>query len=380
MTAAMSWIVRVLSAALLSATAVTTVAQTIEVQVLTEGLDSPWALAHLPDGGMLVTERSGALWRLDSHGARVSKIENIPPAFVQGQGGLFDVVLHPQFASNSQVYLSFAQGKLHHTTLRVIRGELRGNSLTQIKQVFDSSPRTTDVHYGGSLGFLRDGTLMITIGDSFDHREDAQRLSVLRGKVARINDDGTIPADNPFVGQHGAAPAIWSYGHRNPQGLGIDPLTGAVYVSEHGPQGGDEVNVIERGINYGWPVATHGLDYTGGKISPFPSYPGMREPLLFWDPSIAPSGIAVYRGQEFPEWDGDLFVAVLGHAQLRRIDREGGKVQSEQFLLADHASRIRDVLVGPDGIIYALAESVRGRVKSGQLLRISRSRQSRSAE
>jgi glucose/arabinose dehydrogenase len=193
---------------------------------------------------MLVTERSGGLWRLDSRGVRISKIENIPPAFVQAQGGLFDVVLHPQFASNSQIYLSFAQGTLHQTTLRVIRGELRGNSLTQIQQVFDSSPRRTDVHYGGSLGFMRDGTLLITIGDGFDGREYAQRLSALRGKVARIDDDGTIPADNPFVGQPEAEPAIWSYGHRNPQGLGIDQLTGSVYVSEHGPQGGDEVNII----------------------------------------------------------------------------------------------------------------------------------------
>jgi glucose/arabinose dehydrogenase len=380
MTAAMRWVMRVIGAILLGGIAATAAAQAIEVQVLTDGLDSPWALAHLPDGGMLVTERSGALWRLDSRGVRVSKIENIPPAFVQAQGGLFDVVLHPEFASNSQIYLSFAQGKLHQTTLRVIRGELRGNSLTQIKQVFDSAPRKTDVHYGGSLAFQRDGTLLITIGDSFDHREDAQRLSVLRGKVARINDDGTVPADNPFVSQRGAEPSIWSYGHRNPQGLGIDPLTGAVYVSEHGPQGGDEVNIIERGINYGWPIATHGLDYTGAKISPFATYPGMREPLLFWDPSIAPSGIAVYRGQEFPEWDGDLFVAVLRNAQLRRIGLEGGKVQSEQFLLADRASRIRDVVVGSDGIIYAVAESVQGKEKSGQLLRISRSRQSPGAD
>ncbi len=372
----MRWVA---SAVLMSLTALAASAQGLEVRVLTDKLDSPWALAHLPDGGMLVTERSGSLWRLDSHGVRVSKIGNIPPAFVQSQGGLFDVVLHPQFASNALVYLSFANGERHHTTLRVVRGELRGNSLTQTKQVFESAPRRTDVHYGGSLAFLRDGTLLVTIGDSFDNRHDAQRLSVLRGKVARINDDGTIPADNPFVSQGDANPAIWSYGHRNPQGLGVDPLTGVVYVSEHGPQGGDEVNIIERSINYGWPIAAHGLDYTGGKISPFATHSGMREPLLFWDPSIAPSGITVYRGPEFPEWDGDLLVAVLRDTQLRRIDLEGGKVQSEQFLLTERSSRIRDVQVDADGIIYALAESVQGKQQCGQLLRISRSRQSATA-
>lgn len=235
------------------------------------------------------------------------------------------------------------------------------------------------MHFGGSLAFLRDGTLLVSVGDSFDDREAAQRLSVLRGKVARINDDGSIPADNLFAATREANPAIWTYGHRNPQGLTVDPLTGAVYVSEHGPQGGDEVNVIERGANYGWPIASQGIDYTGGKISPFSTYPGMREPLLFWDPSIAPSGITVYRGREFPEWDGDLLVAVLRNAQLRRVDLEGGKVVSEQFLLADRASRIRDVQIDADGIVYVLAESVQGE-RSGQLLRISRSRSAGNAE
>ena len=373
MNIAVRWLARAAALTILtSVLAVPASAQTIHVEVLTDKLDSPWGLAQLPDGGFLVTERSGALWRLDERGARISKIQNVPPAFVRLQGGLFDVVLHPQFATHSTIYLSFANGDQKRNTLRVIKAVLRGNSLTQIQQVFDSSPRATAVHYGGSLGFMSDGTLLITIGDSFEHREGAQRLDLLRGKVARINDDGTIPRDNPFAGKSHSEPAIWSYGHRNPQGLGIDPVTGVVYVSEHGPQGGDEVNVIEPGVNYGWPIATHGVDYTGGKISPFASYPRMREPLLYWDPSIAPAGITVYRGREFPEWEGDLLVAVLRNTQLRRIDLESGTVQGEQSLLADRAARFREVQVGADGALYALAESVEGKERSGQLLRVSR--------
>ena len=255
-----------------------------------------------------------------------------------------------------------------------MRAELRGNVLQKSEIVFESAPRKTAVHYAGSLAFMRDGTLLITVGDGFEERELAQRLSVLRGKVVRINDDGSAPADNPFAGREDANPLIWSYGHRNAQGLGIDPQTGTVYVSEHGPQGGDEINIIERGVNYGWPVATHGLDYTGGRISPFQTYEGMREPILFWDPSIAPAGMTVYRGTEFAEWNGDLLVGVLRDRQLRRISIADGKVQGQQVLLADRAGRFREVQVGTDGAVYTLAESIEGKERSGQLLRLSRAR------
>ena len=346
----------------------------VNVEVLTQDLDSPWGLAQLPDGGWLVTERSGHLLRLDPHGTRVTTIADTPKAFVEAQGGLLDVVLHPRFASNSIVYLSLAQGSLRNSRLVVVRAELRNDTLQNPKTVFSSAPRKTAVHYAGSLAFMRDGTLLITVGDGFEERELAQRLSVLRGKIVRIGDDGSAPADNPFVGRENANPLVWSYGHRNAQGLGIDPETGVVYVSEHGPQGGDEINIIERGVNYGWPVATHGIDYSGGRISPFQTHEGMREPVLFWDPSIAPAGLTVYRGSEFPEWNGDLLVGVLRNQQLRRISLADGKVQGEQILLADRAARFREVQVGADGAIYALAESTRGKERSGELLRLSRAR------
>ncbi len=349
-------------------------AEPLRIEILTRDLDSPWGLAQLPDGGWLVTERSGQLLRLDSRGTRVAAITNTPKVFVEAQGGLLDAVLHPQFASNHRIYLSYARGELRHSQLVVARAEIRAGSLQNLQTVFESAPRKTAVHYAGSLAFMRDGTLLITVGDGFEERELAQNLSVLRGKVVRINDDGSPPADNPFVGRTDAHPLIWSYGHRNPQGLGIDPATGIVYVSEHGPQGGDEINVIERGVNYGWPVATHGIDYSGGKISPFQTYAGMREPMLFWDPSIAPAGLAVYRGSEFPEWSGDLLVGVLRDRQLRRIAIENGKVQSQQVLLADRGARFREVQVGADGAIYTLAESIYGKERSGELLRLSRLR------
>jgi aldose sugar dehydrogenase len=344
----------------------------LRVEILTRELDSPWGLAQLPDGGWLVTERSGKLQRLDPNGGRAATIDNPPKVFVEGQGGLLDVVLHPKFAGNSRVYLSFAEGELRHSRLAVMRAQLRGDRLEQPEIVFRSAPRKTAAHYAGSLAFMRDGTLLITVGDGYEERELAQRLPVLRGKVVRINDDGSAAPDNPFVGRAGANPLVWSYGHRNPQGLGIDPTTGTVYVSEHGPQGGDEINVIEAGVNYGWPVATHGIDYSGGRISPFATYEGMREPLLFWDPSIAPAGLTVYRGSLFPEWNGDLLVGVLRNRHLRRVSIADGKVQGEQILLADRAGRFREVQVGTDGAIYTLAESIDGKERSGQLLRLSR--------
>jgi glucose/arabinose dehydrogenase len=368
----MKWIAAITASVFLGTALPAYAAAPLQVDVLTRDLDSPWGLAQLPDGRWLVTERSGTLRRLDARGVREAIIAHAPQAFVEGQGGLLDVVLHPQFAGNSLIYLSLASGAPGNSRLLVVRAELRGDALQNPKTVFESAPRRTSAHYAGSLAFMRDGTLLITVGDGYEDKVLAQNLDVLRGKVARIHDDGSAPADNPFVGRAQANPLVWSYGHRNPQGLGIDPATGTVYVSEHGPQGGDEINVIERGINYGWPVATHGLDYTGGKISPFQTYAGMREPILFWDPSIAPAGLTVYRGSEFPEWDGDLLVGVLRDRHLRRISMADGKVQGQQILLADRNGRFREIQVGSDGAIYTLAESIDGKEKSGQLMRLSR--------
>jgi glucose/arabinose dehydrogenase len=345
--------------------------QDLQVEVLTDRLDAPWGLAFLPDGRMLVTERAGAMLLLNARGERLATIKNVPESFVKLQGGLLDVALHPQFASNSRVYLSLAHGRQKRNTTRVVRAVLRDDVLTDVEVIFDSTVKGTSAHYGGRLAFLRDGTLLVTTGDGVDYREDAQRLESTLGKVIRINDDGSAPRDNPFTGRDRAQHAIWSYGHRNPQGLYVDPETDAVYLAEHGPQGGDEINLIEKGVNYGWPIATHGIDYTNGRISPFETYAGMREPLVYWTPSIGPGGVALYRGALFPEWEGDLLVAVLGHTQLRRIDLDDGRVIAQQPLLEDRRARFRQVVIGPEGAIYALIDAVADADQSGQLLKIT---------
>ncbi len=344
----------------------------LQVRVLTSGLDAPWGLALLPDGNMLVTERSGAMFRLDAQGQRLAQIKNVPDAFVKLQGGLFDIALHPQFETNSTLYLSLSHGRQKHNTTRVIRGVLSGDTLTDVEVIFDNTPKGTSVHYGGRLAFMADGTLLVTTGEGADYRERAQQLDVVLGKIVRINDDGTIPRDNPFVDTPGADAAIWSYGHRNPQGLYVDAVSGIVYSTEHGPKGGDEINVIEKGVNYGWPVATHGIDYSGARISPFETYDGMREPLLYWTPSIGPGGVALYRGAMFPEWEGDLLVAVLGYKQLRRVDIENGRVVAQEPLLENLKARFRQVEIGADGAIYAVVESIDEAPRSGQILKITR--------
>jgi glucose/arabinose dehydrogenase len=253
-----------------------------------------------------------------------------------------------------------------------MRARLAGTALENPEVIFDSTVKGTSVHYGGRLAFLADGTLLVTVGEGAEYREDAQRLTTSLGKVVRIRPDGTVPPDNPFARRAGALPEIWSYGHRNPQGLTVDRATGIVYLTEHGPKGGDEINVIEAGVNYGWPIASHGLDYGGGRISPFDTYAGMREPLVFWTPSIAPGGIAVYRGEMFPEWEGDLLVAVLGHTHLRRVEMEQGRVVGQHVLLSERKARFRQVVVGPAGELYAAIDAVDGVPRSGQILRITR--------
>jgi aldose sugar dehydrogenase len=362
-------------AALASALLITTgaaAANDMQVDVIAQGLDTPWGLELLPDRRMLVTERSGSLHLLDANGSRLATIQNVPPSFVKLQGGLLDVVAHPRFAENATLYLSLAHGTQKHNTTRVVRAVLRDDALVDVTVMFDTTPKGSAVHYGGRLAFMPDGTLLVTTGEGADYREHAQRLDSLLGKVVRINDDGSIPRDNPFLGRANAEPAIWSYGHRSPQGLFVDASTGVVYLAEHGPRGGDEVNVIEKQANYGWPIATHGIDYSGARISPFDSYPGMREPLVYWTPSIGPGGIALYRGEMFSEWQGDLFVAVLGHRHLRRIDMNGADVIGQEKLLEHLGARFRQVEVGSDGALYAVIESIEEQPRSGQILRITR--------
>ncbi len=350
------------------------VSQQLRLEVLSEGLENPWGLAFLPDGRMLLTERSGSLWLLDAGGRKLTKIRNVPPSFVKLQGGLFDVVLHPDFAHNSLVYLSQAHGEQKHNTTRVLRGRLKGDALEDVQVIFDNTPKGTSAHYGGRLAFMRDGTLLVTTGEGAEYREDAQRLGSTLGKIVRINDDGSTPADNPFVARTGAAGVIWSYGHRNPQGLYVDPVTDTVYSVEHGPRGGDELNIIEKGANYGWPIATHGIDYTGGRLSPFETYPGMREPIAFWTPSIGIGGVTLYRGAMFPEWQGDALVGAMGHQHLVRVDLVGDRVVRREKLLEDRKARFRQIKVAPDGAVIAVIDAIDNQPASGQLLRITPAR------
>jgi aldose sugar dehydrogenase len=350
------------------------IAQKLDVAVLSDGLENPWGLDFLPDGRMLLTERAGRLWLLGPDGKKLSQVRNVPASFVKLQGGLFDVVTHPDHADNSLVYLTLAHGDQQHNTTRIVRARLAGDALEDVQVLYDNTPKGTSAHYGGRLVFLPDGTLLLTTGEGAEYREDAQRLSSTLGKTIRLNADGTIPADNPFVGREGADAAIWSYGHRNPQGLAVDSVTGVIYSAEHGPRGGDELNVITKGANYGWPIATHGLDYTGGRISPFETYPGVTEPLTFWTPSIGIGGVAIYRGTMFPQWDGDALVGAMGHQHLVRVDLQDGKVVGRTKLLEDRKARFRQLRVGPDGSVMALIDAVDGKESSGQLLRITAAR------
>lgn len=334
-----------------------------EVDTVAEGLDEPWGLAFLPDGELLVSERPGRLRRVAADGTLSAPLGGVPAVYYRGQGGLLDVALHPDFAANGLVYVSYSHGDRRDSATRVARGRLTDDALTDLDVVFTARPgKDTPQHYAGCLAFLPDGSLLVTVGDGFDYREQAQNLESLLGKVVRIADDGSVPADNPFVERADAAPEVWTWGHRNPQGLAVDPLTGTVYLHEHGPRGGDELNVLRPGQNYGWPVVTYGMDYSGAYVSPYTDLPGMVQPELYWVPSIAPSGLAIYQGDAFPDWRGDLFVGALVDRELRRLDLENGRVQGQESLLGELNERIRNVKVGPDGALYVLTDSHEGRV------------------
>jgi glucose/arabinose dehydrogenase len=338
-----------------------------KIETIATGLNHPWGVAFLPDGRALVTERAGRLQLLQN--GKLQQVSGVPPVYEASQGGLFDVVPHPQFASNGLVYLSYAAGTPEANFTRITRARLAGNALVDQKIIFEvSPPKNTPVHYGGRMAFLGDGTLAMTVGDGFDFREQAQKLGHGLGKIIRINDDGSVPADNPFVGRKTAQPSIWSYGHRNQQGLAFDAVSGRLYEHEHGPRGGDEVNVIVRGGNYGWPVATRGVDYSGASITPFKTYKRMIDGIVVWVPSIAPSGLAIYRGTMFPEMAGDLLVGALAAKEVRRVDLDAnGRVVGQQRLFPEINERVRDVRVAPDGAIWVTIDD-----DAGKVLRISR--------
>ena len=338
-------------------------AQAEQVQVMASGLDHPWSLAFLPAGDVLVTERAGRLWRLGTGGQKRA-IAGVPAVRLASQGGLFDVVLHPKFADNGLIYLSYAAGEKGANFTRVTRARLDGDRLVEAKLIFQVSPaKDTPVHFGGRMAFLPDGSLVLTTGDGFDYREQAQRLQSGLGKIMRMADDGRPLAGNPFVGKAGVQPHIWSYGHRNPQGLAVDAVTGRLWAHEHGPQGGDELNLIQKGGNYGWPVATKGLDYSGATISPFKTYPGVIDGRAVWVPSIAPSGLAVYRGALWPAWAGDLIVGALVNKEVRRLDVDAdGRVVRQERIFPSIKARIRDVRVAPDGAVWLTTDEDAGKV------------------
>jgi len=335
-----------------------------KVTEVATGLDHPWSLAFLPDGGILVTERAGRLRLIRDGQLQAEPIAGVPEVHTGSQAGLFDIVLHPNFAENSIVYLTYAHGTNQANATRVARARFDGASLQDLKVIFEAAPlKDTNNHYGARMAFLPDGTFALTIGDGFEYREAAQNLKSDLGKIVRLNDDGSVPQDNPFVGRADARPEILSYGHRNEQGLAFDSETGRLYEHEHGPRGGDELNIIEPGRNYGWPIITYGMDYSGAYVSPYTERPGMEQPVVQWTPSIAPSGLAVYRGDKFPAWNGDLFVGALAFKHLRRVDiDEGGHVAGEEQLLTDRNERIRDVRASPDGYIYVTTDEAAGKV------------------
>ena len=314
------------------------------------GLDQPWSIAFLPDGSALVAELGGRLLPVSSGGKVGAALENVPSVYFAGQGGLFDVVLHPGFEQNRLVYLSFAEGGPSDNGTAVARGRLEGAALRDVETIFRNFTRKdTAVHYGGRLAFLPDGSLLLTTGEGFDYREAAQDVNSGLGKVLRMRDDGSPAPGNPFA----ESPYVYSYGHRNAQGLAVGG-DGVIWLHEHGPKGGDEVNRIRAGVNYGWPAITFGLDYSGATISPYTEWEGMAQPDWQWTPSIAPSGLAIYSGDLFPEWTGDLFVGALVGHDVRRIDLEGGRVLSEESVFAELDARIRDVRNGPGGALYVL--------------------------
>lgn len=359
-----------------STTATSEAVRTLDVRRTTvvEGLERPWSVVWLPDGAMLITERPGRL-RIVSNGVLdPNSITGIPEVLAIGQGGLMDVSIHPRFTENRFVYLTYSHGTENANRTRVARATFDGKALTNLRVIFEvSQSKSGGQHFGSRILWLPDGTMLVAIGDGGNPpiqlagdliRKQAQNLRSDLGKIVRLNDDGSIPQDNPFVNNANAEPAVWSYGHRNIQGLSFDPATKRVWATEHGSQGGDELNLIEAGKNYGWPLVTHSREYTGGEISKERSRPGMVDPKMVWTPAIAPSGLAFYSGDRIPDWRGDLFAGGLVSQDVRRIDLDAeGNVLSQQSI--NIGQRVRDVRQGPDGFLYVLTDE-----QMGQLIRL----------
>ncbi len=353
---------------------ITSSAGPLDVETVARGLENPWSLAFLPDGRMLVTERPGRLRIISRNGTVSAPVAGVPSVFARGQGGLLDVVLAPDFDTSRAIYLSYAEPREGAGGTSVARARLiedGGNArLDAVEVIFRQQPAASGgQHFGSRLVFGRDGTLFITLGDGGSLRRDAQNLSTHIGKVVRILPDGGVPQNNPFRSTANARPEIWSYGHRNVQGAALDPATGKLWTIEHGARGGDELNHPEAGKNYGWPIITYGRDYSGAAIGEGTSKPGMEQPVKYWDPSFAPSGLAFYTGDLIGAWKGSLFTGGLGGARLVRmkLDDSAGSVVEEEVLLEDLGERIRDVRQGPDGALWLLTDDP----GNGRVLRLA---------
>ena len=341
-----------------------------DVVPVAEGLANPWGLAFLPDGRMLVTEKPGRLRVVSAAGALSEPVAGLPEVDARGQGGLLGLALDPNFASNQVIYWSYAEpraGGVNNTA--VAKGRLVDGAAPRVDNVqviFHQEPSlNSTLHFGGRLVFGRDGTLFVTMGDRSitEGRMQAQKMDSLLGKIARLNTDGSVPKDNPFVGKAGVRPEIWSFGHRNIQAATLHPATGELWEVEHGTRGGDEVNVAKKGKDYGWPTIAYGIEYRGGPITGgIQAQQGMEQPVYYWDPNIAPSGMTFYTGDAFPEWKGSLFIGGLAGQALVRLTVEGERVTGEERLLTDRKERFRDVVQGPDGALYLLTDSAKGRI------------------
>jgi glucose/arabinose dehydrogenase len=339
--------------------------QKLDIQVVAKGLTSPWAVELLPDGRFLVTERGGSLRIIAADGTASAPVQGLPAVLASGQGGLLDVALDPDFARNKTIYWSFSEARDGGNGTSLAKGVLveQGGTakLDSVQVIFRQQPAlNSSLHFGSRIAFGRDGKLFLSLGERSipAGQVQAQDLNSHLGKVVRINTDGTVPSDNPFVGRANAKPEIWSWGHRNVQGATIDSATGKLWTIEHGPRGGDELNQPRAGLNYGWPIISYGIDYSGRKMTDgIQQKEGMEQPVYYWDPVIAPGGLMVYQGNLFPKWKGSVFIGALGGQKLVRLQMEGDKVVGEEWLLADRRQRVRDVQQGPDGSIYVLNES-----------------------
>lgn len=334
-----------------------------QIETLVEGLEYPHGLAFLPGGDVLITEKKGRL-RVFSGGVLLpDPVKGVPDVYFDHYSGLLDIILHPRFSENRFVYLSLTQGSSQFTTLHILRGKYEAGQLKEVRKILSINPvKNNAIFFGARMEFLSDETLLFTVGDGYDTREEAQNLGSLLGKIIRITDEGKIPGDNPFVNTDKAAPEIWSYGLRNVLGISYDHKSNTVYAHDNGPWGGDELNIMDAGKNYGWPFASYGMDYSGAYVTPLKEYPGTEQPILQWTPSLAPSGLTICRKCQWPEWEGDLFIGMLAGQQVKRVRVRSDKVVEQETVFEKLNERIRDLRFSPNGVLYILTDGAKGRL------------------